>query len=98
MDNNKTEPYAIIKSHQLLGGYSYMDVLRTIELPVTLIQTPGDKDINKALSKVTNRLNILPTVTIETMNKGGHVVNMELPKAYNRMVEKILRKGDRYAG
>lgn len=83
-------PRAIICSHQLLGDYNFLDVIKNTSARVSFITTPGDKDINKAVNKHKPDLELLDNVTFYDQTSGGHVFNMEDSQAYNNVVNSVL--------
>lgn len=86
----QTYPYAIVQSHQILGNYSYINVLNEGYVPVVAIMTKFDKDINKSIEKSIKKLNDKANIRYIKLNQYGHVFNMEAPQAYNNLVESII--------
>jgi len=87
-----TKMEAIIASHQLLGNYDYLSVLQDAGCPVTLVITPADKDINKAIQKHKRELEGLSHVQLHVHNEGGHVLNIEKSDQYNELIELLIHK------
>jgi len=83
-------PLTILCSHQCLGRYDYIELIKGMSQTLTIIRTPHDKDINKLLDKEVHLLKTLDHVTIKNQVQGGHIYNMELPSHYNECLEKIL--------
>lgn len=83
-------PYAVIQSHQILSDYDYLNIIARADVPVVIIRTPGDKDINKHIQKVQVRLNDYNNVTVLDLAEGGHVFNIELPDLYNEQLQLLL--------
>lgn len=80
-------PLAIVESHQLLGKYNYLDVLEHADIPITLILTPNDKDINKAIKNHYDQLIKMKMINIVKEEQGGHIYNMEEPENYNKSID-----------
>lgn len=85
-------PKAIINSHQLLGNYDYLDLVRTCHKNISFIMTPKDKDINKAINKNRDYLEKIKTVHFYETTSGGHIFNIECSQEYNIILETILNK------
>lgn len=86
----KADPFTIISSHQELGSYDYLSVMKETNRPITIISTPNDKDINKAIKSVNGELTSLKHVHVLKKEIGGHVVNVELSATYNAWLEEVL--------
>lgn len=88
----QTYPYAIIQSHQLLGNYSYINIINEGRVPVIIIMTKADKDINKSILKAKKRLSNTANIKVIQLNQYGHIFNMEAPQAYNHQLEILLKE------
>lgn len=87
----KTSPETIIVSHQILGNYSFIDLIENGTTPITIIKSPRDKDINTYLIKQKEILTTSNYVNIVELPEAGHISNMEKPNEYNQLVlQKIL--------
>lgn len=87
----KTSPDAIVASHVALSSYDYLNTIRNTDIPITIIQTPYDKDINKYLDKLASFLKQNQHVRYMRIENAGHIVNMECPDEYNRLLESIIK-------
>lgn len=83
-------PKAIISSHQILGNYDYLNLLKKTKIKVSFMLTPGDKGINKEINKYRNELEKRENLRFFQQEKGGQVFNLEMPNEYNRVLEEIL--------
>lgn len=83
-------PKTIIESHQMLGNYNYLDVLKNSKAKITIMMTPNDKDINKAINRYMDLLLSLKNVRIMEQKVGGHIFNMEFDQLYNQALHHIL--------
>lgn len=86
----KADPFTIISSHQELGTYDYLSVIKDTDQSIVMITTPRDKDINKAINSVKEELVELEHVRLLEKGIGGHVVNVELSATYNAWLEEVL--------
>lgn len=87
----KTTPKTIIASHQILGDYSYKDVIKKGIVPITIIKSPRDKDINRYLDKMKDILTTENNVRIVEFPETGHICNMEKPEAFNELVMDVIK-------
>jgi len=86
----QTDPEAVVKMHQLLGDYDYLESLNNSKIKIYIIKTPGDSAINKELKKYLSSITN-DNVYVMKSEVGGHIFNMEYPKLYNEIIEKILK-------
>lgn len=86
----KTTPKTIIASHQILGDYSFKEVIKKRIVPITILKSPGDKDINRYLNKLKDVLTIENNVRIVEFPETGHICNMEKPEAFNELVKGVI--------
>ncbi|MDA3847649.1 MAG: alpha/beta hydrolase [Vallitaleaceae bacterium] len=88
----ETHPQAVIESHQLLGNYDYIKTIMATLIPIYIIQTPKDKDINRSIDRLKKDLNKQDMLTFHPLTSGGHIVNMEEPELYNGTVGILLKQ------
>lgn len=88
----QAHPKAIISSHQLLGNYDYLEVIRNCCKRVSIVMTPNDKDINKAINKNRSYLENVNNVKLYETSNGGHIFNIECPSEYNSIIMSIINK------
>lgn len=82
----------IVVSHQVLGRYDYLEALNETSIPILIIKSPNDKDINRYLNKY-NEIFELDHVTTVEFKDTGHICNMERPDEYNKLVMKAIQGG-----
>lgn len=92
----KTTPQAIIASHILLGKYSYLEVLKKTNVPITIIKNPKDSEINKYLKKYQKYLDENDLVEVVVFEDTGHIANIEKSAEYNNLIKKIIDKYQRW--
>lgn len=83
-------PEVIKAMRSELGNYDYMELLKSTDLPIHIITTPGDKDINRSMKNLWPTLNQLAHVHHIGLESGGHIVNMDSPVLYNEAISRIL--------
>lgn len=86
------QPSTIIRSHQILGNYDYLEVLHSASINIVLIMAPNDKDINKNIQPYKKALEARDHIEFVMFDFGGHILNIEYPDAYNDELMKHLRK------
>lgn len=83
---SETTGDVIVSSHQILGDYDYGDTIISCDIPLVIIQSPDDKNINNHLKKLPTDL----ALKYYELPYSGHIANMEIPKAYNALVHRII--------
>jgi 3-oxoadipate enol-lactonase len=73
-----------------IADYDYTVLLRRIDLPLLLIQSAQDKDINAALDSTLAALRQAPQGKVVPLADAGHFANMEQPVPFNRILEGFL--------
>ncbi len=86
----QSTPRTIITSHQVLGVYDFTGVIAKEGVPVTIIESPDDKSINGYIRPIRDQLDSLDHVRFVAFPKTGHVCNLELPEAYNQLVDQAI--------
>ncbi|MBI9015399.1 MAG: alpha/beta hydrolase [Clostridiales bacterium] len=72
--------------------YYYLETLADSSIPILIIKSPNDKDINRYLKKY-NEFFELDHVKVMELKDTGHLCNMERPDAYNKLVMKAVQGG-----
>ncbi|MCK4552453.1 MAG: alpha/beta hydrolase, partial [Tenericutes bacterium] len=86
----KASPKAIIDSHYMLANYSYIDLINKTDVPVIIIKAQYDKEINKHIKKISEALQKNKNVKFIEFANVGHIANLEKPKEYNQILEKLI--------
>lgn len=79
-----------------LGSYDYLDVVRSLRLPFSIIRGGKDADINLGLGSTLRAMEEgraagLPRRLFE-LPKAGHIANLDEPEAFNRVLEGWLEE------
>lgn len=87
-----TTAQTIVVSHQVLGQYDYLETLKETSIPVLIIKSPNDKEINRYLNKYNEIFKLNHVTTVEVKDT-GHICNMERPDEYNKLVMTAIQGG-----
>lgn len=81
---------ALLHIARHIADYDYTATLREADLPLLLIQCALDKEINTALASTLAALDVAPLGHVVHLDNTGHFANLELPEAFNHILETFL--------
>lgn len=81
---------AIYSFRKIIGNYSYLDVLKQLEIPYLLIQSELDKDINANLKSTLEVINYKNNAQIYELKEAGHLANMDKPNEFNKIIKTFI--------
>lgn len=73
-----------------IENYTYIDFLKTVSIPITVIKSQNDKQVNAALTETEQLINQSNNMNIIQLNNAGHIANIDVPDAFNQILLKIL--------
>ncbi len=92
MENDKE---TIIEFRKNLGNYDYVKEIENCKLPLMIIKSQYDKDINRSLVKFEKQFKENPKVSIINLENAGHIANVDNPKEFNKIVREFIENESR---
>jgi len=81
---------ALILITKNIGDYDYTDTLRRHTLPLLLMRSEHDEEINANLASTLAVLAQKPEAQIVYLEGAGHFANMEAPERFNQVLFDFL--------
>ncbi|MEJ6949644.1 alpha/beta fold hydrolase [Natronospora cellulosivora (SeqCode)] len=75
-----------------LGNYSYLSVMKNINIPALIINGEWDKEIAKYLEAASKTIEKNPCFSLTILDDAGHVANIDKPIEFNQVVEEHIQK------
>ena len=85
-----TDLDTIINSQKNIANYSYINTLKTTDMPVLLIKGGKDSEINKNLESTLEVFDRKDNLKIKKMEKAGHFANLERSSEFNEILEEFI--------
>lgn len=86
----KNDEETIIEFRKVLVNYDYIKELEEARTPLLIIQSEGDKDINKSLKKYKNKFTKKPNIKVVELENAGHVANLDNSEEFNKIVRRFI--------
>lgn len=77
--------------HEALSQYDYLDTFK-INVPIVIIKGQYDRGINKLIDKDMAKCAFNESCSVHMLNGAGHILNLEVPQIYNKIVESEIEK------
>lgn len=73
-----------------IATYDYTPLLRRQTLPILLIRSEHDRDINAQLGSTIEALGTTPSFRLAELPGAGHFANLEQPAAFEELLAEFL--------
>lgn len=82
--------HAIPHFRRNLGHYSFLEVIKQLNVPYLLIQGEYDNDINRSLKSTLEAMALSRQARVIGLKGAGHIANLDKPQDFNGLLEEIL--------
>lgn len=73
-----------------LANYNFLHEIENLQIPYCLIQSEFDKDINRSLKTTIEAISKNEKAKIISFKGAGHIANLDMPDAFNRLLLSIF--------
>ncbi len=85
-----TDIDTIIKSQKNIAKYSYINTIKTTDMPILLIKGGKDDEINKNLESTLEVFDEKDNLNIKEMKRAGHFANLERSSEFNEILKQFI--------
>lgn len=75
-----------------LGNYSFLNTIKTMNIPYLLIRGEQDKEINRSLGTTLEVITTNKRATVVKLEEAGHIANMDRPDEFNEILENFWKQ------
>lgn len=74
-----------------IGNYSYINIIKKMSIPLLLIKSESDNDINNKLKTTIEAIDNNDNASVIKLGQAGHFANLDNPKEFNKIVENFIK-------
>ncbi|NLW41813.1 MAG: alpha/beta hydrolase [Tissierellia bacterium] len=85
-----TNDDTIWQFRKILARYTYVEEIIDTKIPILIIKSKYDKDINKSLNRYEKEFLKNPNVKMIKLEDAGHIANLDNPEEFNKIIRKFI--------